>query len=57
MDEIFLDPKDAAALLKISVSWLAKARKRREGPPYLKLGRAVRYDKNALLEWLKSQGR
>jgi predicted DNA-binding transcriptional regulator AlpA len=57
MDEIFLAPKDAAAFLKMSVSWLAKARNRRQGPPYVKLGRAVRYDKHALLEWLKSQQR
>jgi hypothetical protein len=31
---VLLTPKDAAKLLKVSVSWLAKARMRGDGPPY-----------------------
>ncbi len=49
-----LTPKDAAAFLKLSLAWLAKARMRGDGPPYIKLGKSVRYSKVALLDWLKS---
>ena len=33
-------PKEAAQFLKLSTSWLAKARMRGDGPPYIKFGRA-----------------
>jgi predicted DNA-binding transcriptional regulator AlpA len=38
-----LTPKEAAHFLRVSVSWLAKARMRGDGPPYILLGRSVRY--------------
>ena len=37
--ERLLPPSDAANLLRLSTSWLAKARMRGDGPPYVKLGR------------------
>ena len=40
---ILLTPKEAAHRLKLSVSWLAKARMRGDGPPYIQVGRAIRY--------------
>ena len=49
-----LPPGDAANLLHLSTSWLAKARMSGEGPPYVKLGRSVRYRESALVQWLKS---
>jgi len=52
--EVLLTAKEAAASLKLSVSWMAKARQRGEGPPYVKLGRSVRYSPSALVAWLKS---
>lgn len=52
-----LTAKEAAKLLKLSLSWLAKARKRGDGPPYIKLGRPIRYSKAALLAWLGSHQR
>ena len=55
--DVLLTPKDAAAFLKLSLSWLAKARRRGDGPPYLKLGKSVRYSESALLAWLKSRQR
>jgi predicted DNA-binding transcriptional regulator AlpA len=55
--EALLEPGEAAAFLKVSLSWLAKARQRGEGPPYCKFGRSVRYSKSALLVWLKSRQR
>ena len=54
---VLLTAKEAAKLLKVSVSWLAKARMRGDGPPYLQLGRAVRYSEGALLQWMKSRTR
>ncbi len=49
-----LTPKEAAKLLKVSLSWLAKARKRGDGPSFIKLGKSIRYGEAALLAWLKS---
>jgi predicted DNA-binding transcriptional regulator AlpA len=50
-----LTPRAAAELLSVSESWLAKARMRGDGPPYVKVGRAVRYAQAAVLQWLKSR--
>ena len=50
-----LTASDAANLLRLSKSWLAKARMRGDGPPYVKIGRSIRYQQGALLEWTKSQ--
>src|ERR1700741_896033 len=38
-----LTPKEYAKAAKVSVSWLAKARKRGDGPPFVRFGRSVRY--------------
>jgi Helix-turn-helix domain len=38
-----LTPKEFAKLLKVSISWLAKARKRGDGPAFVRFGRSVRY--------------
>ena len=50
-----LTPKEIADILRVSLSWLAKARMRGDGPPYLKIGRAIRYPESALQQWMKSQ--
>jgi predicted DNA-binding transcriptional regulator AlpA len=52
-----LTPKEAANFLRVSESWLAKARMRGDGPPYVKIGRAVRYGEAALAQWMKSHQR
>ena len=52
-----LTPKEAARLLKLSLSWLAKARMRGDGPPFVKIGNAIRYAETALIQWLKSRQR
>ena len=54
---VLLTPKEAAYRLKLSVSWLAKARMRGDGPPYIKVGRSVRYPEPALLQWMKGRMR
>ena len=55
--EPLLTARDAASFLRLSPSWLAKARMRGDGPPYVKLGRSVRYREGALVQWLKSRAR
>ena len=54
---VLLTPKDAARLLKVSLSWLAKARMRGDGPPYIEVGRSIRYSDAALMQWIKSRQR
>jgi excisionase family DNA binding protein len=54
---VLLTPKEAAKLLKVSLSWLAKARMRGDGPSFIKVGRAIRYSEAALVQWMKSQQR
>ena len=55
--ERVLTPTDTARLLNLSLSWLAKARMRGDGPPYIKVGRAIRYSEAALMQWMKSKQR
>ena len=52
-----LTPKEAAVLLKVSGSWLAKARMRGDGPPFIKVGRSIRYSEATLLQWMKTRQR
>lgn len=54
---VLLTPQEAAKFLKVSPSWLAKARMRGDGRPYMKVGRSVRYTEAALLQWMKSRQR
>jgi len=56
-EDVLLEPDETAAFLKVSLSWLAKARATDEGPPFIRIGRCVRYRKAALLRWLKSRER
>ena len=46
--DLLLTSKEAAAELKVSESFLAKARMRGTGPAFIQLGRAVRYSRSAL---------
>jgi hypothetical protein len=55
--ERLLTPNDAANFLRVSLSWLAKARMRGDGPPYIKIGRSIRYAEVALVQWMKSRQR
>jgi excisionase family DNA binding protein len=54
---VLLTAKEAAKLLKVSLSWLAKARMRGDGPPYIRIGRSIRYNEAALIQWMKSRQR
>jgi hypothetical protein len=55
--QVLLTPKQAAALLNLSPSWLAKQRLKGGGPPYMKMGGAVRYNAVSLQEWMKGKQR
>ena len=55
--EPLLTVEEAAKLLRLSPSWLAKARMRGDGPAYVKLGRAIRYGEGALRRYMKSCSR
>jgi Helix-turn-helix domain len=48
-----LTPKEAAKLFRVSPSWLAKARMRGDGPPYIRIGRS----EAAVVQWMKSRQR
>ena len=52
-----LTPKETAVRLRVSLSWFAKARMRGDGPPYICVGRSVRYGETALIQWMKSRQR
>jgi predicted DNA-binding transcriptional regulator AlpA len=52
-----LTAKEVAARLKVSLSWLAKARMRGDGPPYICIGRSIRYTEAATAHWMKSRQR
>jgi hypothetical protein len=52
-----MTPKEAASVLKVSYSWLSKARMRGDGPPYIRVGRSIRYAEAALIQWMKSKQR
>lgn len=46
-----------AAELQVSPKTLSNQRSRREGPPYVKVGGAVRYSRAAVAQWLAAQSR
>jgi predicted DNA-binding transcriptional regulator AlpA len=55
---VLLTPTEAAKVLKVSTSWLAKARMRGDGPQYIRISRrSIRYSEAALLQWMKSRQR
>jgi predicted DNA-binding transcriptional regulator AlpA len=55
--ERLLTPRDAADVLRLSPSWLAKARMRGDGPAFVKLGRSIRYSETALAQFMKAHVR
>jgi hypothetical protein len=54
---VLLTPKEAARVLKVSTSFLAKKRLTGDGPPYIKVGRSIRYTQAALLAWMNARQR
>jgi hypothetical protein len=54
---VFLTSNEVSKVLKVSLSWLAKARMRGDGPPYFRFGRSVRYSDIGVAEYAKSRQR
>jgi predicted DNA-binding transcriptional regulator AlpA len=52
-----LTPREAAKVLGVSESWLAKARMRGDGPPFVKIGRSIRYKISGLNEYVRNRTR
>jgi excisionase family DNA binding protein len=52
-----LTTSEAAELLRVSTSFLMKARLRGDGPRYRKVGRAVRYLESDVMDWLRARAR
>ena len=54
-----LTQKEAAELLAVSESWLEKLRwlNDPEGPPFLRIGRLIRYRESELKAWLATRPR
>ena len=55
--ERLLIPNEAADRLRVSLSWLAKARMRGDGPAFVRVGRSIRYPEAALLQWIRARQR
>jgi predicted DNA-binding transcriptional regulator AlpA len=53
--ERLLTPREVANFLRVSQSWLAKARMRGDGPPFVKPGRSIRYRQGDLVRWMRSR--
>lgn len=51
--EVLLTQTEAAEILRKSTSWMERSRWAGNGPPFRKLGRAVRYPLDALQDWIK----
>jgi predicted DNA-binding transcriptional regulator AlpA len=46
---------EAARYIEMSRPWLRLQRMRGDGPPYVRLGRAIRYDLRDLDAWLETK--
>lgn len=53
----YLCIKEAARYTGLSRQWFEQARHKGDGPPYIKLGRAVRYKRSELDAWLLARSR
>ena len=49
----FIPEKTAARMFGLSVSWFQKRRSYGDGPPYYKIGGAIRYDVSELQKWMR----
>jgi predicted DNA-binding transcriptional regulator AlpA len=49
-----LTTEQASQMTGMSVDWFGQGRLKGFGPPYLRLGRAIRYDRDKVLEWFRT---
>jgi predicted DNA-binding transcriptional regulator AlpA len=57
LETAYQPPRQFARITGISESTLAKMRMRGDGPPYVKIGRSVRYAVSAGLAWMAACAR
>lgn len=50
-----IDDYEVATMLGMSVSWVRMMRVKGRGPAFYKFGNAVRYDKQAVEDWIESR--
>jgi predicted DNA-binding transcriptional regulator AlpA len=55
--DALMHPRDAANVLGMSVSWLAKSRLTGDGPEFVKVGRSVRYRRSSIQEYIRRRNR
>jgi hypothetical protein len=55
--ERMLTSRETAERLRVSESWLAKARMRGDGPPFMKFNGVVRYGERTVGRWARSHMR
>jgi predicted DNA-binding transcriptional regulator AlpA len=55
LDEPVVTERAAAKLCGLSVSTLRRLRHRQAGPPYMVLGRSIRYSLPTVRQWLAGQ--
>ena len=53
--KVLLTPNQAAEVLQMAPGTLLNWRVRRQGPPFIKVGASVRYDRADLDAWLEAQ--
>lgn len=56
-DDQCIDERLVSQLMAVSLSWVRKQRLLNQGPPYIKLGKAVRYPVRGLRKWLAALDR
>jgi hypothetical protein len=54
-DSEFLLTVEAAKMLRLAAGTLQNWRVRGEGPPFIRLGGRVLYDRTALVDWARNQ--
>jgi predicted DNA-binding transcriptional regulator AlpA len=54
-DELLVTEPEAARILAISVRTLQAWRVQDAGPPYVRVGRLIRYVRSSLIAWVKSR--
>lgn len=52
---VFLTQREVAELLRVPVRTVEDWRLTRSGPPWVKLGRHVRYEQDELLAWVQGK--
>jgi predicted DNA-binding transcriptional regulator AlpA len=56
-DQKYVDETFASVVTGMSTAWFQRARWAGNGPPYVKVGRAVRYRLDELVSWFEDRKR